>query len=338
MSPVSWLCGAVWCSSTQAFRCECLKVQYSFEMKTSYVLVGFSAALILGAAYLGWRDDPIEKSSREAAVDEATPARKTSPEPSMGTVRAAQAAPEPAAVPAAANSSTASIPSRFRSLRQCFHASQDLAAAKNVGDCKAYEGRQEFERAYAECLNGWKDWRNRAAVAEKTLSECGDVTDIDKHYYEATRAAAMAGDPDAQLCYLEFDFSHKGHLPLIGDAELAEYKQVSPTYVDAAIKRGDWRVVYLLTRRTGPVTRLGQAGQPETVYRMTKLLKHGASGAFATGLSYKLNLLAHPDLKPEAALPPKAIKEGDAWAEETYNTYYSGVPGITQLPTICDRS
>jgi hypothetical protein len=68
------------------------------------------------------------------------------------------------------------------------------------------------------------------------------------------------------------------------------------------------------------------------------LLRLGASGTFATGLDYKLKLLAHPDLKPEAALPQKAIKEGDAWAEETYNTYFSGVPGITELPTICDRS
>ena len=200
-----------------------------------------------------------------------------------------------------------------------------------------YEGRQEFEQTYAECLNGWKDSRNRAAAAEKTLSECGDVTDIKKQYREATMAAAKAGDPDAQLCYLVRDFSSEGHLTSIGEAELAEYGQLGPTYVDAAIKRGDWRIVYLLTRRNGPITRLSQAGRPETVYRMTRLLRHGASGAFATGLDHELKLMAHPDLMPEAALPPNVIREGDAWAEVTYNTYFSGVPGITELPTICDR-
>jgi len=308
-------------------------------MKKSHVLVGFSAALILGAAYLGLRNDPIEKSPREATPGGATAVPQSSAESSVGTVSVAQAPPEPAAAPARGTNPSVSSLSRFRSLRECFQASHDLAAAKSLGECKVYEGRQEFEQAYAECLNGWMDWRNRAAAAEETLSECGDVTDIEKQYYEATRAAAMAGDPDAQLCYLGFDFSLKGgHLTRIGEAELSEYKQVSPTYVDAAIKRGDWRVVYLLTRRTGLVTRLDQAGRPETVYRMTKLLRLGASGAFATGLDYKLNLLAHPDLKPEAALPQKTIQEGDAWAEETYNTYYSGVPGITELPTICDRS
>jgi hypothetical protein len=308
-------------------------------MKKSYVLVGFSAALMLGAEYLGLRDDPIEKSPPEATLGEATAATKSSAESSVGTVSAAQVPPEPTEPRPAIATPTASAPSRFRSLRQCFEASHELSAAKSLGECKVYEGRQEFEQAYAECLNGWKDWRNRAAAAEKTLSECGDVTDIEKQYYEATRAAAMAGDPDAQLCYLGFDFSLKGgHLTSIGETELSEYKQVAPTYVDAAIKRGDWRIVYLLTRRTGPITRLDQAGRPETVYRMTRLLRHGASGAFATGLDYKLKLLAHPDLKPEAALPPKVIQEGDVWAEETYDTYYSGVPGITELPTICDRS
>jgi hypothetical protein len=315
-------------------------VQYSLEMKKSYVLVSLSAALILGAAYLGLRDDPIERSPPEATPGEATAVPKGFAESSAGTVSAAQVPPEPTAARAAVNNptATAAASARFRSLRQCFEASHELGAAKSLGDCKVYEGRQEFEQAYAECLNGWKDSRNRAAVAEKTLSECGDVTDIEKQYYEATRAAAKAGDPDAQLCYLAFAFSFQGHLTPIGGAELAEYTQVAPTYVDAAIKRGDWRIVYLLTRRAGPVTRLNQGGRPEIVYRMTKLLRHGASGEFATFLDYELKMLAHPDLKPDAALPAKAMQEGDAWAQETYNTYYSGVPGLTEAPTICDRS
>jgi hypothetical protein len=301
-----------------------------------YVLVGCAAALILGAAYLGLRGDPIETSPPESAPVEGPSAKKISAESSVDARGMAQALP--AAAPADAAAPNSSDASRFEFLRHCFHASQDLATAKSVGDCKVYEGRQEFEQAYAECLNGWKDWKNRAAVAEKTLAGCSDVTDIEKQYYEATRAAAAAGDPDAQLCYLEFDFNLSRTSSVIGDADHAEYKQVSPTYVDAGIKRGDWRVVYLLTRRSGPVTQLDRAGNPETVYRTTKLLRHGATGAFATGLDYKLKRLKQPNLKPEAALPAKVIQEGDAWAQETYNTYFSGVPGLTELPTICDRS
>jgi hypothetical protein len=304
-------------------------------MKTSYVLVGGFAVLILAAAYLGLRGDPIETSAQNAAPAEAAPANAIAAELPADTTGEAQ--PPPVAAPLPAGAPTAFDPSRFRSLRACFQASQDLATAKSIGDCKLYEGRQQFEQAYAECLNGWKDWKNRAATAEKTLAECGDVTDLEKQYYETTKAAAAAGDPDAQLCYLEFDFKLNRNSPLIGDADHAEYKQVSPGYIDAALKRGDWRVVYLLTRRSGPVTQLPQAGQPETLYRMTKLLRLGASGAFATGLDYKLKRFAHPNLKPEAALPAKVIEEGDAWAQETYNAYYSGVPGLTELPTICDR-
>jgi hypothetical protein len=259
----------------------------NIEMRRSFLLVGFAAALTL-VAYLLLRGNPIEKSLPAAT--------ESSPEPSVDSLSAAQRPTESTAVPPVITAPTESAASRFRSLRQCFH-----------------------------------------AAAKKTVSECGDVADIERRYYEATRAAAKAGDPDAQLCYLAFDFSLQSHLTPIAGAELAEYAEVSPTYVEAAIKRGDWRIAYLLTRRSGPVTRLNQGGRPEIVYRMTRLLRHGARGDFAKFLDYKLNSLAHPDLKPEAALPAKVMKEGDAWAQEIYNTYYSGVPGITEPPTICDR-
>jgi hypothetical protein len=141
-------------------------------MRKSYVLVGFCAALTF-AAYLLLHGDPIDQSPPEAAASEATAAPKSSAESSVGTVGAAQLPAESAAARPDLATPTVSAPARFRSLRQCFHAAADLGNAKSVGDCKMYEGRQEFEQAYAECLNGWRDWRNRAAAAEKTLSECG---------------------------------------------------------------------------------------------------------------------------------------------------------------------
>lgn len=317
--------------------------------KNARVLAGACVVALLAAAYLGLRAGPAEdpaheppqELAQEPAVSAEHSAEKSSLEParSEGVTVPEQA---PTSSPALADTRSRTDSARFRSLRRCFHASLDFAAAKETGNCKIYEGRQEFEHAYAECLNGWMDWRNRLAAAEKTLAECGDVTNIARQYYDATREAAKAGDADAQLCYLQSAFNWGSQLP-ITEADVAEYVQISPTYVDAAFKRGDWRIASLLTRRgfhpgSGPVTRLEKIGQPETIYRMVKLMRFGASGRYAFGLDNQLELLEHPDLNPAAALPPDTIKQANAWAQETYNAYYSGVPGLTEPPVVCDRS
>ena len=74
--------------------------------------------------------------------------------------------------------------------------------------------------------------------------------------------------------------------------------------MDAAIKRGDWRVVDLLNTRHF----------------------HPGSG---------LQGMLHPDLIPSAAVPAEVAKEGDAWAQQTYINYFAGVPGLTEAPVVC---
>ena len=86
------------------------------------------------------------------------------------------------------------------------------------------------------------------------------------------------------------------------------------------------------------MTQLEEIGKPETIYKMTKLMRLGASGSFATGQDYKLKLLMNPDIKPSEPLPQETIDRADAWAQETYIAYFSGVHGLTELPTICDLS
>jgi hypothetical protein len=191
-------------------------------------------------------------------------------------------------------------------------------------------------------MNGWMNVPNRKVAAEKALIDagCGDTTDVETRYFQATKQAAQAGDPDAQMCYLQGEFGTSSGESLLGDSDVEEYKHAAPAYVDSALRRGDWRVVKLLTKRSfhpgsGPVTQIDKIGEPETVYKMTKLLRLGATGKYARALDGDLNGMIHPDLVPESALPADVVSRSDAWAQQTFNDSFSGVAGLTDAPTVC---
>jgi hypothetical protein len=204
---------------------------------------------------------------------------------------------------------TADISARttFRELRRCVFASKELAIARRLADAQ-----------------------NRADDLEQVLSHC-DQADLGRRYFEATEAAAKDGDADAQLCYLQRDFSSPEGAPIFTDAEIDEYQKAAPAYVDAALKRGDWRVVDLLN--TGHL--LHVVGERYDRYKSTKLLRLGASGSYAEGLDDVLRGIVQANLNPAAAMTEQAIKEGDAWAKQTYANYFSSVPGLTGPPVVC---
>lgn len=288
------------------------------------------AVALVSAAYFSFRP---QVNAPYAPVVAAPATTKRANEPSMTAEDTPVQAP---VIVARSNPSGSSL----RELRQCVYASRDLINAKHLADCSFYEGKPQYEEAYAQCLNGWMDAPNRIAAAEAALSGCNEA-DIGQRYFEATKSAARKGDADAQLCYLQGDFFSPDGTQIFTDAEIEEYKKVAPGYVAAALERGDWRIVHLLNKRSfhpgsGPVALLDKIGQRDTRYKMTRLLRLGASGPYAKGLDADLRGFAHPDLNPAAALPAETIKEGDTWAEQTYTDYFSGVPSLTQAPVVCD--
>ena len=287
-------------------------------------MLGIGAAIALMAAiYFG-------SHSRGPRVD----ASAESPRPEPGALHVKESAPVPAVT-----ARTDGTSNSLRELRECINAAHELARAKHLMDCSFYEGKPEYQKALADCMEGPMDAHNRKAAAETVLAHC-DVTDLGTRYFEATKEAAKHGDADAQLCYLQGYFFSPEGTNFFTDAELAEYRKVAPDYVDAAFKRGDWRIVQLLDKRHfhpdgNPASLIEGIGQRDTQYRMTKLLRLGASGKYARNLDSELHGFKHPDLQPSAALPPEVTTEGDAWAQETYNNYFSGVPGLTERPVIC---
>ena len=227
----------------------------------------------------------------------------------------------------------------LRELQRCVFAFRDLRGAQALADCSAYEGIPEHAESYAQCMSGWMNATERLATAQADVLGCKDTPDLERRYFEATRDAARSGDVDAQLCYLQGEFGSLATRPLTA-ADLAEYEKVAPGYVDAAFKRGDWRIVSLLNRRhfhpgSGPVTLLEGIGQRQTQYRMTRLLRLGASGSYGAFLDSHLDGMKRAPLNPELALPQDIVTKSDAWAQQTYTDYFSSTPALTRDPIVC---
>ena len=130
-----------------------------------------------------------------------------------------------------------------------------------------------------------REGASRIAAAEAVTSDC-DEADLGTRDFEATKQAAKRGDVDAQVCYVKGDGVRPDGKQIFTDAEIEQYKKDAPRYVDAALKRGDWRVVELLNKRhfhpgSGPLDLLEGVGDRDTQYKMTRLLRLGASGSYA---------------------------------------------------------
>jgi len=81
--------------------------------------------------------------------------------------------------------------------------------------------------------------------------------------------------------------------------DIEDYKADSANYIAAAFARRDWRIVSLLSTHfidppRGLVTLLDGIGQPETTYKMKKLLRLGATGDYAASLDEALSVYLRP--------------------------------------------
>jgi len=229
----------------------------------------------------------------------------------------------------------------FAKSYRCYYKSKELVLAKGHEDCSFYEGKAQYAKAYAECIERSPDEHNAAASAQSSMAGCpDDDAAVLSQYYNATKTAARAGDADAQLCFLGSYFVDAQGKSRYTDKDMQEYKSEAPEYVSQAFKRGDWRVVQLLaTRFHSPphsfVTLLDDIGQPETIYKMNKLLRLGATGDYAASLDSTMSDYTHPTGPGGSPLPQQKVAELDNWAQETYTQYFAGQKPLTEAPAIC---
>lgn len=170
-------------------------------------------------------------------------------------------------------------------------------------------------------------------TARANLEKCGDIgsAETEKAFYASTVAAARNGDVDAQICYLQSDF--KLDRPYT-EAEMGEFREDGTAYIDAAMKRGDWRVVQLLMtsrKNLGSLSGLLPLltnGDPVEVYRMNRLARLGATGAYAQQLDATA-------MDPQQPIPLKEAADANAWAQQTFNAYFASSPLLSERPVAC---
>ncbi len=164
---------------------------------------------------------------------------------------------------------------------------------------------------------------------------CDDMRGASRSLYEATKAAAKAGDLDAQLCFLMQEAGDRESGFALSEAEIAEYRSLAPQYVDAAFKRGDWRVVHLLGFHVvdwaGLFIGLKQWKDPAREYKAHQLLLLGAGDVDPQDPDYWLQ----PLRIPESTFSAQEIRDSDAWAHEMYDKYFSSQPTLMKEPRVC---
>jgi hypothetical protein len=182
-------------------------------------------------------------------------------------------------------------------------------------------------------------WNHSGALPPPHIPGCDDMKGALRKLYEATNAAAKSGDIDAQMCYLMQGAGDRESGFALSNAEIAEYQSLGPQYVQAAFKRGDWRVVDLLGYHVidwaGLFTDLEQWKDPAREYKAHQLLLLGAGDVDPQDADYWLAALRMPESKDNGRLSAQEIQDSDAWAQETYDKYFISQPRLMKEPRVC---
>ena len=235
-------------------------------------------------------------------------------------------------VPAVEQSDIALAIRQFLSASHCVHARRVAQSFRGyLNACNQGRNHAEF---FARCSETSATYRDDIARLERDSAHCEINEAIaEDEYFDAVLKAAKLGNVDAQICFVDSSF----HLSMPWSDEARErYRELARTYVDAAIKRGDWRIVQLLGtgfRGFGnrDLLRSVTSGDRLSVYRMNRLKRHGAIGEYA-------RILDLTATNPEAPFAAGDAKAAENWALETYGSYFSQSPLLTEEPTPCAAS
>lgn len=137
--------------------------------------------------------------------------------------------------------------------------------------------------------------------------------------------AALLGDTVAADCYVGTGMYGMPQGLLDHPEWLADYKQNAVAIANAAIDRGDWAMVSMLSNAYDPnffVSLLGQVTgrDPVQAYRLLKLRTLGATGGRAADfVNRELAMIGNE-------IPADAKAAGDAWAQQTFQTAFGSTP------------
>jgi hypothetical protein len=194
------------------------------------------------------------------------------------------------------------------------HIEQDLSkmSAEEIADSELMMAREQ----------------ERLPELEAAASMCADASSEQRQLFPAALRAAQLGDLAATDCFVLGPMLYASGL-LDHPEWITQYKQNALVLANAAVERGDWRMVSLLlvaysqpdfldTDLFSQVT----GTDPAMAYRYSKLMRLGRDPEHASG--------ANDDGLPRSGafrgLSPEAVAAADAWAEDAYRRYFGGVP------------
>ncbi|QWT22124.1 hypothetical protein KPL74_08965 [Bacillus sp. NP157] len=300
----------------------------SAMQRKSKVLLGSLGACALATAvilvYAGSAPIQAEESGQSAPVA-ATPSAGVNPlKPTRGESQSSGSS-----TPAEAK---AQLLARFQSDKLCASTLRDVAQQRQ--QIEACDKLDAYPEAQAKCRARVESFPARIAASQQSLGSCAGMTqqEAEAAFYEQTVAAARAGDVDAQLCYVQSNF-HLGRP--FSKAEEVAYRDEAAAYADAALKRGDWRIVAVLmtsqsvlAHSEGLLATLTNA-DPVQIYRMNRLARLGATGDYA-------KVLDAVAVDPQRPLPLKVEADANAWAQSTFNAYFQDSPVMSERPQPCN--
>jgi hypothetical protein len=219
---------------------------------------------------------------------------------------------------------------RFERARVCHEAANNKRNFElQVKGCEGVDDEEYVDR----CLERTAGFDKNISVADQILAQCSPVpAELEEDFYRTSIEAAKAGDATAQLCYLESDVNL--NRPFRND-EVDYYHSVDAEYVNDALKRGDWRMVELMSRtyRDSPhhstMRRELTNGDPYTLYQMNRLLSLGADG------EYK-GLVEFAAERAKERLTAKQIQQADDWVGWIYEKHFAASPRMTEAPATCE--
>lgn len=183
------------------------------------------------------------------------------------------------------------------------------------------------------------------AQFKKDLSLCSESKNLQSDIYLAYRAAAEAGDVDAQLCFAAGFGRQEGNSGISGiDDYDADYRSLAAKYVEAAFARGDWRIVEKFSQQHTFMGDVSLAavypyGTPEVAYKMNRLLQMGATGQYADEVADTIKDLTSPDAQGRDRLTSQQIQDGDKWAEKMYSSFFERSARLTKAPgDLCEQN
>nr|WP_298128821.1 hypothetical protein [uncultured Pseudoxanthomonas sp.] len=296
----------------------------------TFIAVVVVALLAFAYFFIRSSDEaPVVHDVAEASRAIDTPSQEA---PAVISVGPSDVTESPASMQAAAERSTHARSCAF-ALRTKASIDAQLKVCEGHDELRSNPEHAEF---FASCDRRAKEFADQLDPLISTLKTCKQVDQqqAETEFYEATKAAALKGDIDAQLCYTQATFfsSH-----VWTDAEKAAYKKNATSFIDAGFKRGDWRFVEVLRLATpNVIAQSGLLGQVATgdrgeIYRYNRLLRLGAGT-----VEYQNSLEALSD-DPGAPLPIDVRRQGDEWAERTYNTSFRRSPRLSAPPKTCSE-